>query len=376
MMKFICAPDSFKESLSAVDAANAMADGIRSALPAATVDICPVGDGGEGTLASLLTTQRGDYRRCMVHDALGREVSAPFGLLDSGATAWVESAAAISLAAIPTAERDVMAASSYGVGELIRAASDAAPGRIVVGVGGSATNDGGCGMAQALGVRFIDASGAIIDRPINGGRLQDIATIDMDRRLPITAEIVVAADVRNPLTGPDGASRVYGPQKGASRDEVEQLDDALAGLAELIRRDVGADVAALAGAGAAGGLGAGLAAFADAELVPGVDLVLDAVDFSSRVRDADLCLTGEGRLDQQSLSGKTCLGVARAAAAADVPVIALVGAAGPGADRSLDAGIREYVVIGEGLPAIESIDRAAELLSAASARVIRRWHRA
>lgn len=372
-MRIVCAPDSFKESLGAVDAADAMADGILEALPGATVDRCPVGDGGEGTLDSLFAARAGERVSLTVADAMGRATMADYGIFDAGRLAWVESAAAIGLAAIPPAGRDVMAAGSYGVGELLLAAADRSPARIVVGVGGSATNDGGFGMAQALGVRFLDRDGAVIEAPVTGSTLARIAAIDAGGRAAIPMPVEVASDVDNPLTGPHGASCVYGPQKGADAQTVLVLDRELARLVGVIRRDLGIDVETLRGAGAAGGLAAGLVAFAGASIISGIGAVLDAVGFAERIRGADLCLTGEGRLDGQSLSGKTCIGVARMAAAAGVPVVALVGRTGPGAELALGAGVSEYVVIGEGLPLAESMRNARELLANAAGRVTARF---
>ena len=374
-MKIVCAPDSFKESLSAVDAAKAMSEGILAMLPDAVVDRCPVGDGGEGSLASLFAARPGETVTVSVLDTTGHAIDAVFGMFDDGRLAWVESAAAIGLAAIPAGQRDIMSASSFGVGQLLLAAMSRMPARIVVGVGGSATNDGGCGMAQALGVRFYDADGALIGEPMSGGTLCQVAAIDTDARIVVPVPVEIASDVRNPLTGPDGAACVYGPQKGADPDEVRMLDDGLAWLADVVRRDLGVDIEALPGAGAAGGLAAGLVAFAGAHITSGVDAVLDAVGFTERVSGADLCLTGEGRLDEQSLSGKTCIGVAAAAAAHGIPVVALVGSSGPGADRALRAGISEIVIIGAGRPAAESIRDARRLLADAAGAVSVRYTR-
>lgn len=372
-MKIICAPDSFKESLTAVEAAEAMAAGVVSALPDAVIDLCPAGDGGEGTLETLLAARSGKLLNVKCHGANGADATGACGLFDNGALAYVESASAIGLATIPAKARDVKAASSFGVGEILRAAAAKDAESIIVGIGGSATNDGGCGMAQALGVRFLDASGKLIPERIPGSELARIAAIDISQRETIPARLLVACDVENPLTGAQGASRIYGPQKGASEDDVELLEAGMQNLAELIRRDLGLDVENMPGAGAAGGLGAGLVAFAGAELRSGVQVVLDAIQFAERVRDADLCLTGEGRLDQQSLSGKTCVGVAEMAAQAGVPVIALVGTAGPGAERSIAAGISEYVAIGDGLPLETAMQNAAALLTEAAARIAGRY---
>lgn len=374
-MKVICAPDSFKESLSAVEAAHAMAVGVRRAAPDADIDKCPVGDGGEGTLESLLESVGGQYVTAQCSNVFGQPIEARFGVLEGDGTAFVESAATIGLATIPPGERDVMRSSSYGVGQLIMSAADHSPGTIIVGIGGSATNDCGCGMAQALGIRFYDAADKLVSEPISAGMLRKISRIDASHRRDriAAATIVVAADVKNPLTGADGAARVFAPQKGASKQQVAELDDSLRHIAGLIRRDLGIDIELVAGAGAAGGLGGALLAFAGAEIASGIEIVLSAVNFETRVRNADLCLTGEGCLDAQSLSGKACLGVAARSSAQGVPTIALVGRAGAGADQALDAGISNYIAIGEGLSIEESIRMAAPLLADAADKLTREF---
>lgn len=374
-MKIICAPDSFKGSIGAAAAAEAIAVGVRRAAPHAFVDLCPIADGGEGTLDAVQASLPCDRRQVEVSGSQGDPVIAEFGLFHDGGTALVESAGAVGLTLLPPGRRDIMRASSRGVGEMLLAACECGPQRVIVGVGGSATNDGGCGMAQALGVRFLDDAGAEITEPIGGGMLPRINRIDMRALAPAVKDIpvIVACDVTNPLTGPDGASRVYGPQKGGTREQVRQLDDALVHLSGLLRRDLGLDVERIPGAGAAGGLGAGLLAFAGASIQSGIDIVLDLVGFDERVTECDLCLTGEGRLDEQSLSGKACIGVAGHAAMHGVPTVALVGAVGPGAERTLDAGLEDYVVFGTGLPSADSIARAAELLAAAAESVTRRY---
>lgn len=371
----ICAPDSFKESLTAVQAAKAMAAGVRRAVPGAEVDRCPVGDGGEGTLESLLESVNGRRVSAVTSDVFGRTIETNFGSLDNGRVAFVESAAAIGLAAIPAGERDVMRSSSFGVGQLILSALDNAPEKVIIGVGGSATNDCGCGMAQALGVRFFDGADHLIEEPISAAMLPDIRRIDAAYRTERLngIKIVVACDVENPLTGPQGAAHIFAPQKGANDAQVESLDESLRHVAELIRRDIGIDIEAMAGAGAAGGLGGGLIAFAGADVVPGIDIVLEAVQFSARVQNADLCLTGEGCLDAQSLAGKTCLGVAKVASTHKVATVALVGRIGPGATETLIAGITEYVVIGEGLSTEQSIRQAATLLTNAAESITRKY---
>jgi len=357
--------------MTATTAAEAMAEGIRKAVPDAIVDCCPIADGGEGTLAALTTAIPGEIQRVTVSGPLGDLLDAAFATFAEGEFAVIESAIAAGLQLIPEQSRDPEQTSSRGVGELIAAACAAAPRRIIVAIGGSATNDGGCGMAQALGVRFFDRNGDEIRTPICGGMLSNLCRIDMTGRLPAlnSIEVIVASDVRNPLTGPDGAANVYAPQKGATAEQVAQLDAGLAHLARLVRRDLDMDIEELPGSGAAGGLGGGLAAFAGASIASGIDTVLEAVDFDLRVRSCDLCLTGEGQIDAQSASGKACMGVAQAAGKHGVPTIALVGAVGSGAEQCLAAGLHEYVVIGEGLPAELSMRQASVLIADAAGQV-------
>jgi glycerate kinase len=271
--------------------------------------------------------------------------------------------------------RDPAKTSSYGVGELIAAACAMDPRKIIVAIGGSATNDGGCGMAQALGVRFFDSDGDEIQKQIGGGMLIQLSRIDVTGRLPALGniEMIVACDVRNPLTGPDGATLVYGPQKGASGEQLALLDKGLAHLAELVRHDLKVDIEELPGSGAAGGLGGGLVAFTGATISSGIETVLDAVEFDRRVSICDLCLTGEGQIDAQSASGKACMGVARAASRHDVPTIALVGQVGAGAEQCLAAGLHEYVAIGDGLSVEESMLRGEELIAEAAGRVAKHF---
>jgi glycerate kinase len=364
-MRVICAPDSFKESLSAVAAAEAMGRGVRRAAAGAAVDLCPIADGGEGTVDAMLAAMGGRRVVERVLGPTGEQVEAAWGLLPDG-SAVIEMAAASGLSLVTPDRRDPTRTTTYGVGQLIAAAVNHGCTRILLGIGGSATNDGGCGMAQALGVRFLDSDGRTMTEPISGGMLPRIARIDVAGRLACPP-VVVACDVTNPLTGPDGAAAIYGPQKGASLVQVSELDCGLRHLARLCREQLGRDIEHLPGAGAAGGLGGGAVVHLAATLRSGIDLVLDAVDFDARVRDCTLCLTGEGRLDGQSLSGKACLGVARAAAKHGVPTIALVGCAAPDADRTLAAGLHSYHVIGAGLPADESMRRASELLERAAA---------
>ena len=375
-MKVICAPDKFKESLTAADAARAMARGVMRADAKAEVDLCPIADGGEGTVDAMLAATNGAPRLTLVRGPLGEPVRAAWGMLGTHGgltrTAVMEMAAASGLPLVPPGQRDPTRTSTFGTGQLIRAALDEGAERIILGIGGSATNDGGCGMAAALGVVFADSAGHPISAP-TGGDLSSIHAIDttrIDPRIQDT-QFIVACDVDNPLSGPNGAAYIYGPQKGATPEQVQQLDRGLAHLGALFRSQLNRDVEKMPGAGAAGGIGGGLVAFLNATLRRGIDLVLDAVEFDRRVRGCTLCLTGEGRLDGQSLSGKACLGIAQRAKRHNVPTVALVGSVGANVERTLDAGLSAYHLIGEGLPLEESIRRAALLLESATERVMR-----
>lgn len=338
-MRIVVAPDSFKESLPARQVCEAIARGVRRARPDAAVELLPMADGGEGTVEALIAATGGRLREAVVTDPLGRPVSAAWGLLGDGSrTAVLEMAAASGLGLVPADLRNPLHTTTFGTGQLIEAALDDGASRILIGIGGSATNDGGAGAAQAVGVRFIDRDGRPIPDGLPGGRLDQVASIDLSRRDPRlpAVPIEVACDVDNPLCGPRGASAVYGPQKGASPDQVSLLDANLSHLAQVILRDLGKDVRDVPGAGAAGGLGAGLVAFFDGTLKPGIRMVMDALRFGERIVGADLIITGEGRLDRQSMMGKLIEGVGRAARTAGVPVIALVGCAGEGADSALE----------------------------------------
>jgi glycerate 2-kinase len=374
-VKVICAPDSFKESLSAEQAALVMAEAIHRVRPDAEVDICPISDGGEGFVEVITRSDDRSVLETSCKDPLGRPIAAGWCLTAHGGrpdTAFIEMASASGLVLLAPGERDPMKTTTFGTGQMVRHALDQGARKVVVGIGGSATHDGGCGMAQALGVRFYTADDQLIPQPVAGGVLETIGRIDvtqLDPRLRET-QVTVACDVTNPLTGPNGAAHVYAPQKGAAPRQVEQLDGGLRHLAELFREQLGIDVERRPGAGAAGGLGAGLMVFCRARIRPGLDIVLEAVGFDKRVRGCDLCLTGEGRLDGQSLSGKAVIGVAKAAAKHGVRTVALVGSLGEGHEKSLDAGLHDYIEIGRGLPVEESMARAAELLEDATVRVM------
>jgi len=307
-----------------------------------------------------------------VRGPLGSPADAEWALLVDG-TAVIEMAAASGLVLVSEAERDPRVATTYGVGELVRAALDTRAKRLIIGLGGSATNDGGAGMATALGVRFLDANGG--ELPPGGAALADLDGIDMSDVDPRVAgvEVVGASDVTNPLCGPEGASYVYGPQKGASPEVVRELDAALANYARVVERDLGVSVADAPGAGAAGGLGAGLIAFLGAEIRPGVEVVAKVVRLRELLADADLVLTGEGRLDGQTRYGKTVAGVARLASEAGAPVLVVPGALGDGWETVLRIVEGVEPVVGEHATAEEALARPAETLSAAVARAVRAW---
>ncbi len=323
-MKVVIAPDSFKESLSAHRVAEQIAAGFREIFPDADCVLAPLADGGEGTVQAMVAATGGRIVPVKVTGPLGTPVDSFFGLTGDSRTAIVEMAAASGLALVPPERRNPMLTTSRGTGELIRAALSAGVSRIVVGIGGSATNDGGAGMLGALGMRLFDREGRDVGAGGGAlGRLEGIDAVGLDPRLRDVV-IDVACDVNNPLVGKRGASAVFGPQKGATRDMVRQLDANLAHYAAVIDRDLGVDVAGTPGSGAAGGMGAALLALGG-RLSPGVEIVMDVVGFDSMVRDADLVITGEGRMDRQTFGGKTPHGVARIARCLRKPVIAVVG---------------------------------------------------
>ncbi len=377
-MKVVCAPDSFKGAVSASQAAAAMASGVRDVLPAADVVEAPIADGGEGTVEAMLQASGGEQRVATVRGPLGQSVEARWGLIHEGRTAVIELAAAAGLTLVTKRDRNPMHTSTYGVGQIIREALDANVERIILGLGGSGTNDGGCGMAQALGVKFYDCRGDVMHEAVTGEMLSRLGGIDMaerDVRLSSVA-LDVACDVTNPLTGPRGAAAVYAPQKGASASEVKTLDAGLVNL-KTVWAAMGPVAADAEGFGAAGGAGGGSAVLLGGTLRRGIDLVLGAIDFDELVNGATVCLTGEGMLDGQSLSGKAVLGVAGRAGRQGVPTAALVGAVGEGWEAVAEhiaaygsRGESPVIVIGEGLTQADSMRRCGELLRAAAGRVV------
>lgn len=325
-LRILLCPNAFKGSLTAAQAAQAMAEGIARVIPSAETVRLPLADGGDGTLETLVEATGGEILHQTVFDPRGRPIEAAWGRLggDRSDTAVIEMAAASGLRLLTPEERDPLHTTTYGTGELMRAALEAGCRTLLVGIGGSATNDGGAGMATALGARFLDADGR--ELPPGGEALSRLATMDRSGWiLPEDTNVIVACDVDNPLCGPEGAAAIYGPQKGATPQMIQTLDAALAHFASILKSQLGAEVAEVPGAGAAGGLGAGLMAFCHATLQPGTEMVLDATGFDRLLHGCHLVLTGEGRLDGQTTRGKVISGVVRRAAAAGVPVIALAG---------------------------------------------------
>jgi len=371
-MKVVIAPDKFKGSLTAPEAARAIGLGVDRALPGAVLDLVPMADGGEGTVAALVAATSGTFFDASVAGPLGEPVTARYGRLGDGRTAVIEMAAASGLALVPPGRRNPGLASSRGTGELLLAALAGGARRIVLGIGGSATNDGGAGLAQALGFRLLDAEG----RDLGPGglelsRLDRIDASGRDAQLD-GVEIAIACDVDNPLCGPRGASAVYGPQKGADPETVAALDHGLQQLARIVSRDLGIAIADLPGAGAAGGLGGGLVAFAGGRLEPGIDLVSRAVNLADRLAGAGLCLTGEGSLDGSSAAGKTAVGVARLARRLGIPTLAVAGTLGPGVEAVLGEGIAAYFSVCPGpVPLADALAHAAEYLTACTEQAVR-----
>lgn len=373
-MRVIICPDSFKGSLSSVQAAEAIERGVRRGAAGIVTVKIPLADGGEGTVEALVRATGGETRRARVHDPLMREIDSFYGILGDGRTAVVEMAAASGLHLLFPEERNPLVTTTFGVGELLLAAAEAGVERITVGIGGSATNDGGAGAMAALGVRFLDEAGC--DLPPGGAALAKLDRIDTSRLDFPTDRVTVevACDVTNPLTGPTGASAVFGPQKGATPEMVRQLDGALANYAAVILRDLGVDIDQTAGAGAAGGLGAGLVAFLGAKTRSGIELVLDAVGFDEALTAAGLVITGEGRLDEQTAYGKAVGGVLGRASAAGVPVVALVGAMGGDITALYEAGLTAAFSIAPGpIPEDVALDKADQFLEALAANLARLW---
>lgn len=373
-MKYLIATDSFKGSLTSMEAAACMQEGIRRIFPDADIRTMPAADGGEGTVASVLAGMPGRAVTETVLDPLGRPVEATYAILDTG-EAVIEMAQASGLLLVDAAERDVLSASTYGTGQLIRKALDMGCHTICIGIGGSATNDAGAGMAQALGARLLDEDGN--ELPPGGGALGQLAKLDcsgLDPRLA-TTEILVMCDVNNPLCGPEGASYVYGPQKGATPDMILLLDDNLRHFADVVEKELNISARDIPGAGAAGGLGMGLVCFTGARLVRGIDAILDLASFDEKLADIDVVLTGEGKLDPQSMRGKVIFGVLERCEKQNVPVIAICGRVTDPGRQAFGKRFHAIVAVAdESVPLELAMKNARAMLTGATERTIRRLY--
>ena len=371
-MKIVIAPQGFKAGISGLQAAEAIARGVAAAVPEAEIVLAPVADGGDGTLNALVDATGGEVFTSTVTGPLGQPLEARWGVMGDGRTAVIEMALASGLALLPQRRRNPRITTTAGTGEVLRDALDRGYTRIIVGLGGSATNDGGAGMASALGARFLDSEGRPL--PPGGGPLARLDGVETDGLHPRLREatIIAATDVTNPLCGPDGASAVFGPQKGANQEMVRELDAALANYARVVARDLGRDVSEQPGAGAAGGLGAGLMAFAGATLQSGIDMVCEVLGFDALLEGADLVITGEGRADHSTIFNKAPVGVARHAKARGVPTVLLAGGLGQGYEELYDHSLAAVVCIADRPMSFEvSLSRSAELLEGAADRTMR-----
>jgi glycerate kinase len=373
-MKIIVAPDSFKGSLTALQAAIAIEKGIKRAAftykePVEVINI-PMADGGEGTVEAVISAVGGSIASTKATDPLGRRIDSFFGILPKN-TALIEMAAASGLNLIKPGERDPMRTTSYGTGQLIEAAMDAGCKNIIVGIGGSATNDGGVGMCQALGIKFLDNRGRDID--FGGGQLGKIKKIDVSGIDPRIEDITltIASDVQNVLTGTNGASKVYGPQKGATQEMIEILDNNLKHFAEVVKSDIGVDILNIPGSGAAGGLGGALMAFFNAKSRPGIEVVMELTGFEDKIKDATLIVTGEGSTDYQTLYGKVPFGIAKVAGKYNKPVFCISGTLGYGYEDLYDVGIAAlFSIVNKPMSLEEAMKRGEELLERTTRNVL------
>ena len=371
-MRILIAPQSLKGSLTAAEAGLAIAQGVQAVYPKAEIEIVPIADGGEGTVQALVDATNGKIIQQTVTGPLGKPVPAFFGLMGDGSTAAIEMASCAGLPLVPPDQRDPRITTTYGVGELILAALDHGSRHFIIGIGGSATNDGGAGMAQALGAALLSRQGT---QTACGGAalatLAHISTSTMDPRLQ-ECTLEVACDVTNPLCGPTGASAVYGPQKGATPEMVEELDRALAHYAQIIEQDLGMSVREIPGAGAAGGLGAGLIAFLHATLRPGAQIVFEAIHLEERIRTANLVITAEGQIDAQTAYGKSVGSVAEIAKRYGLPVLALAGSLGDNYRVVYELGVDAVATLPSGPMTLAfAMENAAWLLSDTAERACR-----
>ena len=371
-MKIVIAPQGFKAGISGLEAAEAIARGVAAVDPDAETVLAPVADGGDGTLNALVDATGGQVFTSTITGPLGQPLEARWGVMGDGSTAVIEMALASGLALVPQRRRNPRVTTTAGTGEILKEAMDRGYTRVIVGLGGSATNDGGAGMATALGARFLDSEGRPL--PPGGSALARLDRIETQGLHPALgqATIIAATDVTNPLCGSDGASAVFGPQKGANPEMVQELDAALANFARVVARDLHRDVSEQPGAGAAGGLGAGLMAFAGATLQSGIDMVCEVLQFDALLQGADLVITGEGRADRSTIFNKAPAGVARHAQAHGVPTVLLAGSLGSGYEELYDHGLAAVVCIADRPMSFDvSLSRSAELLESAAERTLR-----
>nr|WP_295779382.1 glycerate kinase [uncultured Intestinibacter sp.] len=354
-MKFVLAPDSFKESLTAKEVADAMEVGIKKIFKDAECVKVPMADGGEGTVQSLVDATDGKIYEVVVTGPLGNKVNAKYGILGDGQTAVIEMAEASGIHYVKKEDRNPLITTTFGTGELIKSALDKGVKKIIIGIGGSATNDGGAGMLQALGAKLLDKDNKEI--PFGGGGLSDLVKInldDFDKRIK-EVEIEVACDVSNTLTGKEGASAVFGPQKGATEEIIKILDENLHHYADIVNKTIGKDMENQKGSGAAGGLGFALLAFCDGKLNRGIDIVIKYADLSEKMKGASYVITGEGSIDSQTKFGKTPFGVSQVAKQYDIPVIGIAGNVGEGIDELYDLGFDSILSI---MPGVMTLDKA------------------
>ncbi|HZK54864.1 MAG TPA: glycerate kinase [Desulfosporosinus sp.] len=373
-MKVVIAPDSYKGCLKALEVAFAMRKGVQRVYPDSDIELIPMADGGEGTVDAILCAVRGEKVTIEVTDPLGRSIEAAYALIDEGETALIEMASASGLTLLSQEERNPLVTSTQGTGLLIKNALDRGVKKILLGIGGSATNDGGAGLARALGVKLQDADGN--ELPQGGAALAELVNIDMSGLDPRLAkvQIEVACDVQNPLCGPEGASAVYGPQKGAKLEDINMLDSALQNFGKVLSTVAFTNLLELAGGGAAGGLGAGVVGFLGAKLKPGSQIVLDVASADEKIKHADLVLTGEGRTDFQTAYGKVPVGVAALAQKYSVPVLCISGCVEGSPDFLSDVGVATCFSVAEGPTTLEkAFLKAEEQLERAVWRVLTVW---
>ena len=371
-MNVLIAPDSFKGSISSREVANYIEKGFKKILPQANIKKVPIADGGEGTVESVIESAGGSILKAVVHDPLMRKINSFFGILDNGKTAVIEMAAASGIGLLSPEEQNPWYTTSYGTGELIKAALYEGCSNIILGIGGSATNDAGAGMLRALGVKFTDKTGNEVKH--GGGFLSEISSFDvsrLDKRIK-AAKIQVASDVSNPFTGITGASLVYGPQKGANEDMVFKLDKNLKHFAYLIKKILNKDIESIPGAGAAGGMGGGLLAFFDAELIPGFQLISRITGLEALIKNSHMVITGEGKIDNQTLYGKTPLGILKMAQEYKVPVIAVTGNLSESTDKLYKIGFQVIMpIIDKPMTIDEALKNAPSMLEDTGERIAR-----